>query len=282
MLSLIMITFSINAESKAKKAKFGYLFFEAENDWVKQDSIVSIGVNIGEGGGWNNFVPVGCVCIRNITDDVIYVDMGQCFISRNGKSQSLWDNSQIVKTMGESHGGSVNLGGIANAIGIGGSLGSLAGAVTLGSNSNASTSVITQNEKIIAIAPLSHHTIIVPLLPERSALPNFTICKTTGWNNNRIDGATLILTDLYAGQIINYTLDTSPIQISFFVKYSDKPDFSEPQKYRLNFYVCEMIGTRKTYWDGDKAVKELQKYGKSDINPYFRCMPFYVDKNWPY
>lgn len=281
-LALLMLLISIILKAEPK-AKFGYMLFEAEKEWYAEDSLARIGVNIGECGGWQCF-KTGCIIsIYNKTEDVLYVDLSQCFISRNNNSQVLWDNTSIINTAGSSSGNSVNLGSITNALDIKGPIGSLASGVNINNGSMNSQSTITQAEKIVTVAPLSNHIINVPILPTHLALPNFVIRKTTGWNKNRIDGITLVNTDLYAGQILTYTLETSPIRVSFFVKYSDSPEFTKAYKQRLNVYAKELIGTKKTAcWDGEKAKKELEKYGKEGINVYMHCMPFYVDKNWIY
>jgi len=278
LFCLITLTYVIG--KAGSKAKFGYMLFEPEIDWVMEDSIARVGVNIGEGGSWQNFRPIGVVSIYNKTEDVIYVDLTQCFISRNNKSQALWDNTQFVKTDGNNSGASLNLGAITNAVGVGGAIGSLANGINVGGGSNSSTSTISQAERIIAIAPLSEYTITVPLVNADFALPNFKIRKTTGWNVNRIDGATLVLTDLKAGQIISYSKETSPINITFFIKYSDNPNFEEARKQRMSFWVKELFGTKKAWWDGEKAKKELIKYGRGEVNQFVHCMHFYVDKNW--
>lgn len=279
---LLFVILTCLSGKAAPKAKFGYILFEPEAncDWVVEDSLVRIGANIGEGGGWQEFNPIGVVCIYNKTNDVIYIDLAQCFISRNGRSQALWDNTQVIHTSGKNSGVSMNLGSIANALGVGGSVGTLASGINVGGGTNSSTATISQAERIIAVAPLSQYTITESLVNADFALPNFKIRKTTGWNKNRIDGATLVLTDLYAGQIVSYTKETTPINISFFVKYSSDSDLKNAHKQRMSFWAKELIGTKKAWWNDKKARDELTKYGRGDINQFIHCMHFYVDKNW--
>jgi hypothetical protein len=64
------------------------------------------------------------VVICNKTDSILYVDLGNTFrVMANGTSYSYYDNSQITLTKGGSSGVGLNLGAIAETIGIGGAVG---------------------------------------------------------------------------------------------------------------------------------------------------------------
>jgi len=97
--------------------------------------------------------------IYNLTSDILIVDQTKSFvIMPNGTSVSYYDPTVRTSTTGEysseTSGSSFNLGGISAALGIGGALGALASATTIGSSHT--DGIIRQNTISITDQPLVH------------------------------------------------------------------------------------------------------------------------------
>ncbi len=95
------------------------------------------------------------VAISNKTDEIMVIDQTMSFFINNGRSVSYYDPtvkmSSVTDMSSRTRGGSVNLGAIGNAIGIGGRLGGLLGGVNVGASGTEGTSI--QNTTIIADQP---------------------------------------------------------------------------------------------------------------------------------
>lgn len=94
------------------------------------------------------------IVLYNKTNSVIYIDLANCFrTENNGTSYCYYSNSIITETIGNENGSSFNLGGITNAVGIGGIAGSLANATTIGKSSMTSVSKTHTKQRILQIPP---------------------------------------------------------------------------------------------------------------------------------
>lgn len=237
------------------KAKYVLMLFEPETAWTVEDSLLRIEVNFSN-GVVNYFPnPIATIRLFNTTEDVVFVDQSQCFISRNDKSQTLWDNTQTITTTGSSAGGSVSIQGI-----------------SIGGTSGSSTTTVNQAEKIISIAPLSSEDIIVRFPFNLSDFMMDFISDLISDFILHPKHSESSGDSMYRGQITKCQKSDSLVNISFFVKYSDKQDFSDTRKQRLSFWTSEMIGTKRAFWDGEKLKKELSEYGRQDIDPSLHCI----------
>lgn len=81
--------------------------------------------------------------------------MGNSFITRNGKSEPLYIPSSTTTSSSKSGGVGVNLGAVADVLGVGGVVGTLANGVNVGGGTTSGTSTVTYSQRIIAIPPKS-------------------------------------------------------------------------------------------------------------------------------
>lgn len=86
------------------------------------------------------------VIVKNLTDQILIIDQEMSFmINTDGNSVSYYDPTVRTTSVSEynsgTQGASFNLGGLANAFGVGGPLGSLLGATTVGGSSTAGSAV---------------------------------------------------------------------------------------------------------------------------------------------
>lgn len=94
--------------------------------------------------------------LENKSNRTIYVDLANTFdIYRNNTYKSYFNTEQTTVVQGGSSGGSVGLGGIANVLGVGGTLGTLANSVSVGGTSNNAVMKTNVQQRIMIIPPHS-------------------------------------------------------------------------------------------------------------------------------
>lgn len=90
----------------------------------------------------------------NRTNQIIYVDLANSFtIDNSGEATAYYGGKIISTTNGRTSGTSFNLGGITNALGIGGPIGALANATSVGSASSSTTTTMNIEQRIVSIPP---------------------------------------------------------------------------------------------------------------------------------
>lgn len=94
--------------------------------------------------------------LLNKTDKIVYIDLANSFrVFRDGTSESYFNTEETTVNHGSSSGAGFNLSGLTNAIGIGGIVGTLAGATTVGGSNQHSVSTTYTNQRFLAIPPHS-------------------------------------------------------------------------------------------------------------------------------
>lgn len=101
------------------------------------------------------YSPALVLKIKNKTNRTIYIDLGNTFFSRKNESQAYYIPTATSTGTSSSSGVSVNAGSVADALGIGGSIGKLANGIDVGSGSGKSSVNTVFSQRVIAIPPLS-------------------------------------------------------------------------------------------------------------------------------
>lgn len=191
--------------------------------------------------GGNFFVQV---C--NKTDQVIYLDLGRTFrVMKDGLSKVYYDNSQTTINKGNASGGSVNLGAIAGAAGIGGALGTLAGGVNVGGANSSTVSKVYAKQQIVAIPPHGK----VPLEKFQREWINKFRDKSEVVSEGEIlhyDYEKGCLPYMNRGEKYIYTESESPYHADYTITYSKDSDFKTSYTVRTSAYIRELIGC---YWE---------------------------------
>ena len=92
--------------------------------------------------------------IKNKTNNTIYIDKANTFrVYTDGSYKTYFDATQINITTGRSSGIGINLGGIADVLGIGGTAGTLANSTSVGGTSQNAVAKTYSQQRIIAIPP---------------------------------------------------------------------------------------------------------------------------------
>lgn len=180
----------------------------------------------------------------NLTNNMLYIDLGNCFrVYNDGSFGTYYENTVVStsETQGGSTGAGLNLGSIAGVLGIGGAVGTLAGGVNVGgSTSNSSTTTtVTYQERYITIPPKSSY-----IFDDKGE--SF---RTYGTGR-----------DLCVGEEIIYTESDSPDKTDYIFTYSSDRNFSKYGTIKATIYLAKQIGS-KFVWrpDAKKYITGLDK-----------------------
>ena len=223
------------------------------------------------------------IVLKNKTNKSIYVDLANCFKTTNlGVSYCYYSSDIVTENKQSTSGGSFNLGGITNAVGIGGAAGSLANATTVGKSNATSLSKTHINQRILQIPPKG-----------RTCLSKFeyvTEKKATQWtygkyellnqgeefffsepmsrdrnfaNSLKLDCKTLPLNigSVKMGEERKFTIENTPYTANYHLVYSTKEDFSTYSVLSPTLYINKIIGLRKylilNEWCDENALKAI-------------------------
>lgn len=109
-------------------------------------------VDIDQYPYYKNFL---AVTVTNKSDKMLYLDLANCFIVKNGIAEPYYVPSSTSSSSNSLSGADVNFGAIAGTVGIGGALGTLAGGVSVGGGSSNSSTTVTYSQRVISVPPMA-------------------------------------------------------------------------------------------------------------------------------
>ena len=102
------------------------------------------------------------ILVQNTSDETVYIDLANSFkISDKGISTPYYSNKTYTVNKSSGAGGSINVGAVANAIGVGGTVGTLASGLNVGGGTSSGATVTETEERILTIPP--HSSAKLPL-----------------------------------------------------------------------------------------------------------------------
>ena len=253
--------------TKKQKEKFGKRSFYAsaiygfKNNSIITNDDIEIGFVTGslvqlkkteptkwiEGHG--DYYPALLLRVRNKTSRTLYIDLGNSFFISMGQAICYYVPSSTTTTHGASSGGSVNLGAVTGALGIGGVAGTLANGINVGGGSTNSTTSTTYSQRIIAVPPMSSVN-----LPPQYFYGKGVRNVTKGLKQAE-NGSMYVLFPkdskkgiMHFGDRYSYTADNSPLQFSCVIAYSTEETCLSTKSITSNLYLRELIGTVAN-WD---------------------------------
>lgn len=159
------------------------------------------------------------ISIENKSDETIYIDLANSFkIDDMGNSVPYFSNKTYTTNKSGSSGGSLNLGAVTGAIGMGGAVGTLANGVNVGGGSTKGTSVTETEERIMIIPPHGKRTL--PL--EKVSTKKEIIENTEEFRPNKRLSAINLMYHQYKDI---YTEENSPSKYRRIITYSTNPNF---------------------------------------------------------
>lgn len=204
----------------------------------------------------------------NKTDKTIYIDKGNCFrVNYDGTFFCYFDNSeQITVNSGGNSGATVGLGSIAGALGIGGTVGQLAGGVSVGGGSSHSVSTTYSQQRIIAIPPHGNINLTEykQIKTKNGGLFSEAEYKTIEEGENlRINDKILRRGLLNVGDTLTFSEDESPYTREYIMTYSTDEFFSTYSILKAEVYIRELIGSTSSYHDSGEFLDGFNEYTMS-------------------
>ena len=179
------------------------------------------------------YKPHICFSVKNKQNKTLYLDLGNTFYVSQGQPVCYYIPTASTTSSGSSGGGSLNLGAVAGALGVGGAVGTLASGISVGGGSSKSTSTTTYSQRVIGIPPYATVQLSPkPLYPDKS-YPVFNF-------SSDCEGGTMMVGDNYT-----YAEETSPLQMSLILAYSETENCERTKSAPINLYIRQLLGYRE-------------------------------------
>ena len=231
--------FTYTGDVKQKEAKYQYRVLNVHKDSKVANRDVKIEVvhnttYYEKFSGKKVLTTEMGLAFANNSDEIIYIDLANCFFRSGHSAKSYFVNSSTEITKGKNIGAGVNAGAITGAMGIGGVVGQIANGVNVGGGKSSSTSVITYSERIIAVAPHSVYEFPTANFyeSEESSFPEL--------NNVKVGNIT----------IFDEPNSVNDTQWSIIVSYSYDQNCTEKQQLNMGLYVSKAVGLPGIGWNG--------------------------------
>lgn len=195
------------------------------------------------------------ILIRNKTARAIYVDKAACFaVSSIGTTKTYFDSQEYTVTEAKNtgSGASVNLGSVANALGVGGVVGTLANGVSVGGNKgtfNAATTTHKDN-RILTVPPHASVALSEDGTKDHPT-ERFRSILTGSYEYYDISDESLNV-----DEIKNYSEENTPKSFKYMITYSFEKEFNQSFMVTFGTYLKSIFGaTDKRDIYGEKEVK---------------------------
>lgn len=219
--------------------------------------------------------------LENKSNHIMYIDLANSFRIKNDSSYTTYYNTeQTTVIQGGNSGASVGLGGIANVLGIGGTIGALANSVSVGGSSGSSVMTTYADQRFLIIPP--HGT---ALLAQHEQIYTHKFYKTIkeceNWNiiNKDIHKVYESIARKYGtikrNQYLEFKEHESPYFIRYIVTYSPYQDFSTYSMLNTKVYLQTIIGVEGHYHEYSYNVSQ-----SSAINNFKKYIQRYVPDFW--
>ena len=225
---------------KEKQARLMYPVYGITCNSVLSDSHITISFSKVYTKYNTKYIPESVVgysiSIENKSDETIYIDLANSFkIDDMGNSISYFSNKTYTTNKSSSSGGSLNLGAVTGAIGMGGAVGTLANGVNVGGGSTKGTSVTETEERIMIIPPHGKRTL--PL--EKESTKKDIIEKPETFRPNKRFSAINIMLHQYKDI---YTEENSPSKYRRIITYSTNPNFDTYTRLNVCIFWKGVLG----------------------------------------
>ena len=254
----------INGEIKGKPAKLAYMFWGIKSNSVLENEdieIITVTGNFFKAKSKDaytftpyqyDYSPAIQFKIKNKSTRTIYLDLGNTFYTMLGQPVCYYVPTSTTTSSSFSSGGSVNLGAVAGAAGIGGTLGTLAGGVNVGGGTTSGTSSTTFSQRVIAIPPMSTkalepqsmYGLVEKYLGQGLRVRwynQFTsYMPLLGINFSKDDA----VGPMKEGDQYSYLPESSPVNFSFMLSYSLSENCQKEKSMTVHYYLKDLIGYR--------------------------------------
>lgn len=176
------------------------------------------------------------VCLTNKTNYPIYVDLASCFKSIDGKGATWYDDKVISTNSGGQSGGSLNLGAVTSALGIGGIVGTLAGGIGVGKSNSSGVSTSESMQRILTVPPRS--TVTLPgekSVVDKDVVERFEFPWFIKRNfKEKVGMKKYVFTD--------FDQHDTPMKKDYYITYSTTPEFRTYFTLPIHLYIRTVVG----------------------------------------
>lgn len=262
-------------ETKNKAADHALVIFGVKEKSILSNDDIEIELIWKEASNpWDNKkTEKFCICIKNKTDKTIYIDKGNCFnIDEKGESHSYYDISQqTTVTNGSQSGISLGLGSVANVLGIGGAIGTLAGGVGVGGGNSSSVSTTYVVQRIIAIPPhgkknlTEYNYVNTRKASMFNSGPLYRIIEdieSFGFISYNVVKKGIV----NKGQMKSFGENELPWKREYYVTYSTDANFVSYSTLNFELYIHELIGVSGKIYDATQNYQYIEKMNDHTLN----------------
>ena len=251
---------TVKVKRKSKASKKALVVFGVKKSSVMSNDDVEIMFEKHANNVYN-------IIITNKTDRTIYIDKGNCFKQQdNEEAFCYYENAeQTTVNFGGGSGASLGLGSVAGVLGVGGTIGQLAGGVGVGGGSSHSVSTTYQQQRVVAIPPYGHKRLSEEKSVQTKKETYFTLAQYKTINSaehftrgtyNKYGGdyyndiLPIILKKgiVNEGQVKTFQEEELPWKRTYYLTYSTEEDFRTYSTLHFELYIREIIGTKQAWW----------------------------------
>jgi hypothetical protein len=190
------------------------------NDWMKPKGALYafLGVNIA---------------LKNKTDKVIYVDLGNSFSTDKFTTRCYYDPSKVVSINdGKTSGSSLNLGAVAGVFGLGGTIvGRLASGVNVGSAETGGTTTTYSPQQYVMIPPGGRGYI-----SKWEEVNGETVREGESFKQ------AIKSVGIQPNNLKVFSEANSPCKRDYYITYSTDPEFKTYSVVRFSVYIHQIVG----------------------------------------
>ncbi len=218
--------------------------------------------------------PALAVTVTNKSNGTIYLDLGNTFFIRQGKSTCYYVPSVTTSTSSNTTGGSINLGSVAGALGVGGSAKALANGVNVGGSNTSTTGTTFFSQRVIAIpAHTSYDLSAEYVWMDEVETGQYPLIKgmyyKIGGNNGYYKNGYALFNFLEGSEsepimneeTIKFSSQNSPFKLGYSITYSKTEDFKSSNTFDFSLYLGELVGGYYTGMEKDENFTDILYYG---------------------
>ena len=187
------------------------------------------------------------ILLKNKTSKPIFIDLANSYILLNEQATPYYVPTATTTTQGGTSGGSVNIRAVAGALGVGGSVGTLANGVSVGGSNTHISTTTTYSQRIVSIPPMS----TLALDPMEIGWGSTWVTATKReWQRELFKAYNLeeyVPKDLMRGEVVDIPPLDNVNPLGAFLTYSFDEAMSATQTMRMDFYLRQVIGMGWNY-----------------------------------
>ena len=191
------------------------------------------------------------ITLKNRTDKVIYVDLGNSFSTDKFATRCYYDPSKVVSINdGKTSGAGLNLGAVAGIFGLGGTIvGRLASGVNVGSAKTGGTTTTYSTQQYVMVPPggsgyISKWEIVDGQIVREGESFKQAI-KSVGIQVNNMKV---------------FSEANSPCKRDYYITYSTDPEFKTYSVVRFSVYIHQIVGAHLDLIDIPKGIVAIMEY----------------------